>query len=130
MPVHLPPAEHSEHEARAGEIEGTRSPNMGIPCRAAINASGKRLLALANQEAGRRCTQLGITRRPYAHRSASSGAAQPAMGAIKDSAHSGGYTHALSPGLMTERGAPGEESLALPWLTRWPGRPACQGLSI
>jgi hypothetical protein len=32
MPVHLPPAEHSEHEdPGAGEIEGKRSPNMGIP---------------------------------------------------------------------------------------------------
>ena len=30
--------------------------------------------------AGRGCTQIGITRRPQAHRSASSGAAQPAMG--------------------------------------------------
>ena len=35
MPVHLPPAEHSEHEGRGGEIEGTRSPSMGIPRRAA-----------------------------------------------------------------------------------------------
>lgn len=33
--------------------------------------------------AGRGCTQFGITRRPYARRSASSGAAQPAMGAIR-----------------------------------------------
>lgn len=27
-------------------------------------------------------------------------------------------------------GTAAKESLALPWLTRWPGGPACQGLSI
>ena len=53
------------------------------------HTSGKRLLAPANQQAGQGCTQFGITRRPYAHRSATSGAAQPAMGAIRIS-HIGG----------------------------------------
>jgi hypothetical protein len=48
-----------------------------------INTSGKRLLAPANQQAGQGCTQFGITRRPYAHRSATSGAAQPAMGPVR-----------------------------------------------
>jgi hypothetical protein len=63
--------------------------------------------------AGRGCTQFGITRRPQAHRSASSGAAQPAMGAIRMQHIAAGLGALSMTCSVTQRDAAGRQSLSL-----------------